>query len=188
MIEFSFPMDAGTFFTMVIYAIAFAFPIFMCNSFTNFSKIIPFLGTPVDFGKTWKGKRILGDHKTWRGLIFGIIFGTIAGIIVWYVCTIQYNVFSVYPWYLGFFMSIGDHFADLLGSFSKRRIGVKPGGALPLYDQGSWMVTGMLLALPFVCSEPNFWFYFVTLTILTPVLHFLTGFLAYWGGIKDVWY
>ncbi|GAH21565.1 unnamed protein product, partial [marine sediment metagenome] len=35
-------------------------------------------------------------------------------------------------------------------SFSKRRIGVKPGGALPLYDQGSWMVTGMLLALPFV--------------------------------------
>ena len=188
MIEFSFPMDAGTFFTMVIYAIAFAFPIFICNSFANFSKIIPFLGTPVDFGKTWKGKRILGDHKTWRGLIFGIIFGIIAGVIVWYVCTIQYNVFSVYPWYLGFFMSIGDHFADLLGSFSKRRIGVKPGGALPLYDQGSWMVTGMLLALPFVCSEPNFWFYFVTLLILTPLLHFLIGFLAYWGGVKDVWY
>ena len=29
-------------------------------------------GIPVDFGKTWKdGKRILGDGKTWRGLLFG---------------------------------------------------------------------------------------------------------------------
>lgn len=26
-------------------------------------------GKPVDLGKKWKGKRILGDGKTWRGSI-----------------------------------------------------------------------------------------------------------------------
>ena len=37
-------------------------------------------GTPVDFGRTWKGKRILGDGKTWRGLFGGVAAGTALGI------------------------------------------------------------------------------------------------------------
>src|ERR1700739_3392699 len=32
---------------------------------------------PMDLGKTFRGKRIFGSHKTWRGLIAGIIFGTL---------------------------------------------------------------------------------------------------------------
>ena len=37
----------------------------------------PFVGggTPVDFGKSWKGKRLLGDGKTWRGFIGGALIG-----------------------------------------------------------------------------------------------------------------
>ena len=34
------------------------------------------LAIPMDGGRTLWGKRILGDHKTWRGLLAGIIAGT----------------------------------------------------------------------------------------------------------------
>ena len=39
-------------------------------------------GTPVDFGKCAKdGRRYLGDGKTWRGLIGGIVVGILFGLL-----------------------------------------------------------------------------------------------------------
>ncbi len=199
-------MDAQQFFLLVYYALLFGLPVLMCNAFANLSKFIPLLGTPVDFGKDWKdGRRVFGDHKTWRGIIAGIIAGTVTGVLVWYLCYFKYHMFQinviyeswnvetptgypVYPWYVGFFMSIGDHAADLAGSFIKRRMNIKSGGALPLYDQGSWMVTGVLLALPFTWGAVHVWFYFIVLIIVTPLLHFVVNIAAYWLKIKDVWY
>jgi len=199
---FAFPMTASQFFIMFGYALIFGGPVIVCNSFANFSKLFPWLGSPVDFGKNFKdGRRIFGDHKTWRGIIFGIVFGTLSGVLFWYYCVVAHDKFSpkahinmlssgfpVYPWYIGFFMSIGDHFGDLLGSFIKRRLNIQSGGALPLYDQGFWMVTGLVFALPFIWGEVNLWFYFVTLIIVTPLLHFIVNPLAYVLKLKDVWY
>ena len=39
-------------------------------------------GTPIDFGRSWRGARILGDGKTWRGLFGGVFAGVIIGIIL----------------------------------------------------------------------------------------------------------
>jgi len=198
-------MDAHTFFyDYVFFALLYGLPIYMCNSFANLSKFIPWLGSPVDFNKNWTdGRRIFGDHKTWRGIIFGIIFGTVTGVIIWYLCFFKYNLFElnpsssweptstgypVYPWYVGFFMSIGDHAADLLGSFIKRRMNIQSGGSLPLYDQGSFAVTGVLLALPFTWGLTNIWWLFLTLVVVTPFVHFIVNIPAYWLGLKDVWY
>ena len=36
------------------------------------------LAVSIDGGKTLQGKRLLGDHKTWRGLLAGIFVGMIA--------------------------------------------------------------------------------------------------------------
>ena len=36
-------------------------------------------GKPIDFGRLWRGKRILGDGKTWTGLIGGISAGVALG-------------------------------------------------------------------------------------------------------------
>ena len=198
-------MDAHTFFyEYVFFALLYGLPIYMCNSFANLSKFIPWLGTPVDFNKNWKdGRRVFGDHKTWRGILFGIIFGTLTGVLIWYLCFFRFPLFEmnpnytlgtsitgypVYPWYIGFFMSIGDHAADLAGSFIKRRMNIESGGALPLYDQGSWVVTGVLLALPFSWGLANIWWFFLILVIVTPLIHFIVNVVAYWIGIKDVWY
>jgi CDP-2,3-bis-(O-geranylgeranyl)-sn-glycerol synthase len=36
------------------------------------------LAIPIDGGRTLGGKRIFGDHKTWRGLLAGIVVGALA--------------------------------------------------------------------------------------------------------------
>ncbi|MHA1269598.1 MAG: CDP-2,3-bis-(O-geranylgeranyl)-sn-glycerol synthase [Candidatus Helarchaeota archaeon] len=40
-------------------------------------------GTPIDGGRCFRGKRILGEGKTWQGMIGGVLFGFIIGIIIW---------------------------------------------------------------------------------------------------------
>ena len=35
----------------------------------------PSLAAPIDGGLSWRGRRLLGDHKTWRGLLVGIVVG-----------------------------------------------------------------------------------------------------------------
>jgi len=42
-------------------------------------------GTPIDGGRMWRGKRILGDGKTWQGMIGGVLFGFIIGMIIWLI-------------------------------------------------------------------------------------------------------
>ena len=37
-------------------------------------------GSPIDNGRNWNdGRRILGDGKTWRGLIGGVLGGMLVG-------------------------------------------------------------------------------------------------------------
>ena len=189
MYVFSFPLDGKEFGFLLLYSFIFGLPAYMCNSFASLSKFLGVWSTPVDFGKKLKdGKRIFGDHKTWRGLFFGILFGAATGVVIWYLCEEKYAIFTSYPWYIGIPMSIGDHVADLFGSFIKRRIGIKSGGAFPPYDQGSWIVLGLVFSFPFIWNEVNLWFYFVTLTIMTPLIHFIVNIVAYWLKLKDVWY
>jgi CDP-2,3-bis-(O-geranylgeranyl)-sn-glycerol synthase len=47
----------------------------VANMAPVFFKKIPILGAPIDNGKTWRGKRIFGDNKTWRGIIAAILIG-----------------------------------------------------------------------------------------------------------------
>ncbi len=173
---------------MFLYAVVYTAPIWMCNMFTSFCGKLNFCpNAPVDGGKTLKdGRRLFGENKTWRGLIGGSIIGILIGVLIWYLNTL-YSFFDFsYPFFIGVPMVIGDHIADLLGSYIKRRLDIKPGGTIPLYDQGSWMVVGILLALPFTSPIP--WAYVLIIIILTPLLHILLGFVSMWLKIKKVWY
>src|SRR2546430_15314182 len=35
------------------------------------------LNAPIDCGLTFRGKRVLGSHKTWRGLVAGVALATL---------------------------------------------------------------------------------------------------------------
>ena len=97
--------------------------------------------TPMDGGRSYRGKRILGDHKTWRGLFAGIIVGMLtyefqrlfhaAGLGAG-LALIDYAEHPVLP---GFLMGLGTGIGDAVKSFFKRRIDIAPGASWPVLDQ-----------------------------------------------------
>lgn len=143
-------------------------------------------GTPVDFGKKWRdGRRILGDGKTFRGLVGGTACGIIVGLV-------QMNVPS--QWSLGSFtfttiitLSFGALLGDMVKSFFKRRAGFERGAELPIIDQldfvaGAWVLTYIFDPVWF---SDNFTFWIIiTVLILTPLLHRLTNIIGYYIKLK----
>jgi len=57
----------GVAWLIALFGVANMAPVIFCR--------IPILGAPVDFGRAFRGKRIFGDHKTWRGIILAVIWG-----------------------------------------------------------------------------------------------------------------
>jgi CDP-2,3-bis-(O-geranylgeranyl)-sn-glycerol synthase len=56
---------------LLIFSLLFIVPAYISNA----GMVVVGKGKPVDGGKYWKdGRRILGDHKTWNGLIKGPLF------------------------------------------------------------------------------------------------------------------
>jgi len=63
---------------ILIFSLLFIVPAYLSNAgmviVAKFKHLAP-LGRPIDKGKICKdGRRITGDHKTWRGLIFGPLY------------------------------------------------------------------------------------------------------------------
>jgi CDP-2,3-bis-(O-geranylgeranyl)-sn-glycerol synthase len=99
------------------------------------------LATPIDGGRSFRGKRVLGDHKTWRGLLVGIVVGIAtyelqrllqaAGFATG-LALIDYADNRVLP---GFLMGLGTGVGDAVKSFFKRRVDIAPGASWPVFDQ-----------------------------------------------------
>ncbi len=120
---------------------------------------------PVDFGRNFfDGKRILGDGKTWNGLLAGVLAGTLMGFL-------QGNYFA------GFVLGTGALFGDLVKSFLKRRLGFARGKMWFPFDQIDFVFGAFLFYYlffrEFILST------FVILIILTPVLHLLTNLIGF---------
>jgi len=175
----SFFLDAGL-------AFLFAAPILLGNAFPT----ILGGGYPVDFYKKFfDGKRILGDHKTMRGLFAGVLFGFLTGIIVYFVIgdtlLSRYGHLGFrYPIWIGLLMAWGCNFGDMLGSFIKRRLSIPSGGKFPVFDQTGYMLFGLLWSWPAFRVIP--WQFWVSLLIIAPILHILSNLLAYAVRAKDV--
>ncbi len=97
------------------------------------------LASPIDSGRTIGGKRIFGDHKTWRG-IFVIVAAAIlsAGVHSWAeslrpsLATWNLVDYSAIPWWLaGWWWGIAYAVSELPNSFLKRQVGIAPGSGGP---------------------------------------------------------
>jgi CDP-2,3-bis-(O-geranylgeranyl)-sn-glycerol synthase len=115
--------------------------------------------TPVDLGHTWRGKRIFGDHKTWRGLVAGVVFGGLTGLFQMLVA--QHANLSFIPPYapnyngagaiwLGMLLGTGAGLGDCLKSLIKRQVGIAPGKHWFPFDQIDYIIGAYLLSAPFV--------------------------------------
>ncbi len=135
----------------------------------------------MDFGRSWRGKRIFGAHKTWRGLFFG----TVAAMI-----TIQLQQsfdFNIAQYtgtnilLIGFLLGFGALMGDAVKSFFKRRANVKPGKQWIPWDQIDW-VLGSLLFFHFY--QPVSLTALIIALLLFGLLHPVVNMIGYHLKIK----
>ncbi len=136
---------------------------------SNMAPVLMGGGSPVDLGKRWMdGRRVLGDHKTWRGFASGMALGTLTGIL-------QGDPIR------GFLLSAGAMCGDLLGSFIKRRLGLPPGRDAPVLDHLDFVVVAMLFDLFHEHMSPGI---LISVLMMTPLLYELTNRIAKLLGLK----
>lgn len=149
-------------------------------------------GRPIDGGRTWKGRRILGDGKTWRGTAVGTVVGGALALVLNAVGgdvggTIGISLPS-FPPLVVFALPFGAMLGDILASLLKRRTGRARGAPFPVLDQLDFVVVA--LALAFVANPSWFLEVFtlpvlVVVFVLTPLLHVGSNVIAYLLGFKD---
>lgn len=114
---------------------------------------------PLDGGRSWRGRRLLGDNKTLRGALCMVVGCILATVLLeaawpawWRAC--PEGVTEHGPWAVGGLIGIGIVAGELPNSFLKRRLDVAPGtqatGArrtfFTVLDQGD-LVLGVWVAL-----------------------------------------
>lgn len=151
------------------------------------AKLLPNLNAPVDFGKTLRGKRILGDHKTFRGLILGTFFGSIIYLLQVYLFenydfTDKLSLFdySNESIFIGFLLSFGGLFGDMVKSFFKRQMSIASGKSWLIFDQIDWIVGSLLLSWPLTRIELS---YIIIAIIFGFVLHLSIKYIGYNLGL-----
>jgi len=148
------------------------------------------LDYPLDCFKTFRGIRIFGGHKSWRGLISGVI----TGLIVVYIQTAVYTTNQsikdiswikydqVNPFVLGVLAGAGPLLGDAIKSFFKRRINIKPGATWFPFDQIDFILGGIVFLMPIIVLE---WWRYLLVGIIWFALHPITTFLGWVVKVKD---
>jgi CDP-2,3-bis-(O-geranylgeranyl)-sn-glycerol synthase len=143
---------------------------------------------PLDFGKSFRSKRIFGDHKTFRGLAAGIVNGAIIGLIQlllarnipWFAdLTDVVDYTSLWVIGLGALMGFGALVGDAVKSFFKRQVGVQSGSSWFPFDQTDYIIGGLLVSAPFVAlSLQQSLLIFVVYGLLHPVVNVIGWILG----------
>ncbi|HEX4919488.1 MAG TPA: CDP-2,3-bis-(O-geranylgeranyl)-sn-glycerol synthase [Candidatus Bathyarchaeia archaeon] len=132
-------------------------------------------GRTLDGGrKLSDGQPIFGSHKTIRGVLAGVIAGSLVGV--------GESLLDSRLVVGGFMVALGAVLGDLLGAFLKRRLRVEPGRAFPILDQLDFILGGILLGYTFF---PISWISVILVVVVTPPVHLATNYGAYLLGIKE---
>jgi len=131
---------------------------------------------PLDFGLSYKGIRIFGAHKTWRGMISGILFGIVCASFIVQIPNFPFS--NLNPIIFGFLSAFGALMGDAIKSFFKRRtkVAVAPGKSWFPYDQIDYIVGGIFGTLIYV--RLNFTIY-CWIILLYFGLHLLISYVGY---------
>ena len=145
---------------------------------------------PIDRGRTFRGRRLLGDNKTLRGFMVmvpatGLAFALLALTWkVWPLATWRYALVGVAA---GFGFMAG----ELPNSFVKRQLGIEPGTA----PAGGWRrlaavladrldsLLGALLVVSLLIELP--WQTWLWLLVLAPLVHALFSYILFALGVKN---
>ncbi|MFC5279896.1 CDP-2,3-bis-(O-geranylgeranyl)-sn-glycerol synthase [Halorubrum rubrum] len=149
-------------------------------------------GRPIDGGREWRGARLLGDGKTWRGTAVGTAVGVLVALGLNAVVDPASAALGVdlptFELPAALALAFGAMAGDVGASFLKRRSGRERGASFPGLDQLDFVV-GALLAVFLVAPD---WAAAVftlpviaVVAVMTPVLHVATNVAAYALGLKN---
>jgi CDP-2,3-bis-(O-geranylgeranyl)-sn-glycerol synthase len=149
-------------------------------------------GPPIDGGRTWRGARLLGDGKTWRGLAAGTLAGLLVAVGLTAVAPSAGDALGVavpsFPLAAAVALPAGALLGDIAASFVKRRTGRARGASFPLVDQLDLVVGAVGLAYLGAPAWAQGVFTLPVLAavvVITPVLHLLTNGIGYALGLKQ---
>lgn len=161
----------------------FLMPSFFANMAPVFAnRIFGKKGNPIN-------KKIFGENKTYRGLISGVILS----IIIIYVQYLLYpvntfkaisilNYGSINLIIYGFLFGFGSMIGDLIKSFFKRRLGIKPGSMFMPFDQIDYIL-GTFLFLSIVYFPG--WVVFCWSLLISFLGNILVNLIAYYVKLRD---
>ena len=153
---------------------------------------------PLDGGRTFRGRRLFGENKTWKGFVVMVpattlafaFLGALAGALptvgarLWPLTPLQYAG-------VGAFTALGFMLGELPNSFIKRQLDIAPGGA-PASAGARWLgfivdrldsVVGGLFFLSLLV--PMDWQTWLWALGLGPVVHWLFSVVLYLIGVKS---
>lgn len=169
----------------LLYPLIFVSPAYVTNSSPLFLSSLVQNTHPLDFGKNFlDGKRIFGNGKTIEGTIFGIFMGIIYFIILKLINDFLSIVILYYSFLDGLPLVFGAILGDLVGSFIKRRLNIKQGEMLPVFDQLGFLVFSLLLYSAFF-DIPISFDSLIYVLFITFFAHVLTNLGAYFFKIKN---
>jgi CDP-archaeol synthase len=118
------------------------------------------LKRPLDLGATFRGRRLFGDNKTWRGALFMtggvVVAAALLSLWPWYWHKLPDGIQDAGPWVYGLLLGVSVVVGELPNSFLKRQLGIQPGAqrrdalgiALSIFDQADFVLVAWLLLLP----------------------------------------
>jgi CDP-diglyceride synthetase len=118
------------------------------------------LKRPLDGGRTWRGRRLFGDNKTWRGALCMATGIVLATVLLWqwdwWRGQLPHAVRASSPVLVGLLIGLGTVIGELPNSFFKRRLDIAPGAqrrspggiAISILDQGDLVLGIWLLLAP----------------------------------------
>ncbi len=178
----------------LLFALWFFLPAGIANGAPVIANKIPILNkltTPMDFGKHYKDRRIFGDNKTWRGLLFGIFSAVFIVMLQRFAYQnwgwaqeisqgINYGAGNI--WLLGMLLGLGALLGDAVESFIKRQMHIPSGESWFPLDQFDYVIGGLLASAFFVVLSLE---QYVVIFILWFSMHIFWAYFFYLIGFKD---
>jgi len=164
------------------------------------SNIAPVLASRVPILKTWqtpldgelifRGKRLFGKNKTWRGLLSGITIATLivaiqqllARILGWHIEVNGLQFIEIPTLILGPLLGIGPLVGDAVESFFKRQINIPPGKSWFPFDQIDYIIGGLVFTWPVI---PLTLSQYLWVFIIGFGGHLAVSYLGYLANFKD---
>ncbi len=135
--------------------------------------------SPIDGGLKFRGRPVLGSHKTWGGTLMGILAGILAAFIQHLLSPsfsmlelVDYSDWAV----IGLLLGAGAIIGDLVKSFLKRQLNIKPGQTWVPFDELDFIIGALVFLSPYYFAGWINTFLILAVAFIGHILINLIGF------------